>query len=89
MDAFPIPAESFILGFIGAGKMAESIAKGVAKSGVLPPDRICTAVHSNLKRRDAFESIGVKVLSDNNAVRAITQRSFTQFNLFLISQLLG
>ncbi|KAH9679818.1 Pyrroline-5-carboxylate reductase [Citrus sinensis] len=68
MDAFPIPAESFILGFIGAGKMAESIAKGVAKSGVLPPDRICTAVHSNLKRRDAFESIGVKVLSDNNAV---------------------
>ncbi|GAY54764.1 hypothetical protein CUMW_159220 [Citrus unshiu] len=68
MDAFPIPAESFILGFIGAGKMAESIVKGVAKSGVLPPDRICTAVHSNLKRRDAFESIGVKVLSDNNAV---------------------
>lgn len=68
MDAFPIPAESFILGFIGAGKMAESIAKGVAKSGVLPPDRICTAVHSNLKRRDAFESIGVKVFSDNNAV---------------------
>ncbi|CAD5333024.1 unnamed protein product [Arabidopsis thaliana] len=63
MEILPIPAESFKVGFIGAGKMAESIARGVVASGVLPPNRICTAVHSNLNRRDVFESFGVNVFS--------------------------
>ncbi|XP_044473075.1 pyrroline-5-carboxylate reductase [Mangifera indica] len=68
MDAIPICPESYKLGFIGAGKMAESIATGVVKSGVLPPQRICTAVHTNPNRRIAFESFGVAVHSNNSAV---------------------
>lgn len=48
--------------------MAESIARGVVQSGILPPSRICTAVHSNPTRRLAFESFGVTVLPDNQAV---------------------
>ncbi|XP_030463712.1 pyrroline-5-carboxylate reductase [Syzygium oleosum] len=68
MAAPPVPAETYKLGFIGAGKMAESIARGVVKSGVLPPSRIRTAAHTNQSRRAAFESFGVQVLSDNQAV---------------------
>ncbi|CAD5333018.1 unnamed protein product [Arabidopsis thaliana] len=71
MEILPIPAESFKVGFIGAGKMAESIARGVVASGVLPPNRICTAVHSNLNRRDVFESFGVNVFSTSE--EAVTE----------------
>ncbi|KAK6121508.1 hypothetical protein DH2020_044753 [Rehmannia glutinosa] len=60
----PIPTESYNLGFIGAGKMAESIARGVVKSGVLPASQIRTA-HLATARRTAFESFGAKVLSHN------------------------
>nr|QPD99063.1 delta1-piperideine reductase IIi/pyrroline-5-carboxylate reductase I [Morus alba] len=68
MDAFPIPADTYKLGFIGAGKMAESIARGVVRSGILPASRITTATHSNPLRREAFESFGVRVLSKNDDV---------------------
>lgn len=61
----PIPAE-YKLGFIGAGKMAESIARGVVKSGVLPASRIQTA-HKGV-RRAPFESFGVSVAENNNQV---------------------
>ncbi|KAF7148468.1 hypothetical protein RHSIM_Rhsim03G0034800 [Rhododendron simsii] len=60
----PIPNDTYKLGFIGAGKMAESIARGVVKSGVLPASRIRTA-HLGSARRAAFESFGVKVFDRN------------------------
>ncbi|XP_059287391.1 pyrroline-5-carboxylate reductase [Lycium ferocissimum] len=63
----PIPSDSYKVGFIGAGKMAESIARGVVKSGILPANRIRTA-HSGSARRTAFESIGVTVFENNNQV---------------------
>lgn len=62
----PIPSETYKLGFIGAGKMAESIARGVVKSGVLPASRIKTAHKGS--RRAAFESFGVGVAEHNNQV---------------------
>ncbi|XP_021898634.1 pyrroline-5-carboxylate reductase [Carica papaya] len=67
MEVVPIQVETYKLGFIGAGKMAESIARGVVKSGLLPPQRICTS-HSNPNRRIVFESFGVKLLPNNDAV---------------------
>ncbi|XP_073155874.1 pyrroline-5-carboxylate reductase [Henckelia pumila] len=63
----PIPADSYKLGFIGAGKLAESIARGVVKSGLLPGSQIRTAHHA-LSRRTAFESFGVKMLDHNKQV---------------------
>ncbi|PHU25668.1 Pyrroline-5-carboxylate reductase [Capsicum chinense] len=63
----PIPSDSYKVGFIGAGKMAESIARGVVKSGILPASRIRTA-HSGSARRTAFESIGVTVFDNNTQV---------------------
>ncbi|GAA0171962.1 reductase [Lithospermum erythrorhizon] len=59
-----IPSDTFKLGFIGAGKMAESIARGVVSSGILPPSRIQTA-HLRSDRRSAFESFGVQLLEQN------------------------
>ncbi|PPD70027.1 hypothetical protein GOBAR_DD33089 [Gossypium barbadense] len=65
MEAVPIQSENFNLGFIGVGKMAESIARGVVQSGVLPPQRISTAIHSNPSRGTAFQSLGISVYSHN------------------------
>ncbi|XP_074306754.1 pyrroline-5-carboxylate reductase-like [Silene latifolia] len=62
-----IPADTFKLGFIGAGKMAESIARGVVTSGILPASRIRTA-HLGSQRRDAFHSFGVTVFDNNSQV---------------------
>ncbi|XP_050385575.1 pyrroline-5-carboxylate reductase [Argentina anserina] len=67
MEALPIPTETYKLGFIGAGKMAESISRGVVRSGLLPPNRITTS-HSSPIRRQAFESFGVHVLPTNDDV---------------------
>ncbi|KMT15133.1 hypothetical protein BVRB_3g062510 [Beta vulgaris subsp. vulgaris] len=64
MAMTPISSDTFKLGFIGAGKMAESIARGVVNSGVLPPSRIRTA-HLGLPRREAFQSFGVSVFDNN------------------------
>jgi len=93
MEIASIPADTYTLGFIGAGKMAESIARGVVRSGVLPPSRIRTAAHSNPARRDAFESFGVSVLSSNEDVYTVpspfllslkqTSRRFHSFSLTL------
>ncbi|KAG1338502.1 Pyrroline-5-carboxylate reductase [Cocos nucifera] len=57
----------FKLGFIGAGNMAESIARGVATSGVLPPASIRTT-HRCTDRRLVFQSFGVKILETNAQV---------------------
>ena len=66
MGSAPIPSETYKLGFIGAGKMAESIARGVIKSGILPASRIKTAHKGS--RRTTFESFGVGVVELNNQV---------------------
>ncbi|CAA7405965.1 unnamed protein product [Spirodela intermedia] len=64
--SLPLP-EGLRLGFVGAGKMAESIARGVAMSGVLPPSSIRTA-HRLPERREVFRSFGVKILENNAQV---------------------
>uniref|UniRef100_A0A0D6R8D3 Pyrroline-5-carboxylate reductase n=1 Tax=Araucaria cunninghamii TaxID=56994 RepID=A0A0D6R8D3_ARACU len=60
-------AESWRVGFIGAGKMAEAIARGLDKSGVLSSSRMRTA-HLRLPRRQAFSSFGVTVCDSNAKV---------------------
>ncbi|KAK1295421.1 hypothetical protein QJS10_CPA16g01075 [Acorus calamus] len=59
--------EGLKLGFIGAGRMAESISKGVINSGLISPSNIRTADPSS-DRRDAFTSFGVTVLESNSQV---------------------
>uniref|UniRef100_A0A0E0FYS0 Pyrroline-5-carboxylate reductase n=1 Tax=Oryza nivara TaxID=4536 RepID=A0A0E0FYS0_ORYNI len=70
----PVPApaaaspEVFRLGFIGPGNLAESIARGVAASGVLPATAIRTAPHRRPERAEAFSSIGAHILETNAQV---------------------
>ncbi|KAF6170239.1 hypothetical protein GIB67_029368 [Kingdonia uniflora] len=65
--AVPNPTDALKLGFIGAGKMAESIARGVVKSGVMPPSSIRT-YHRDASRREAFSSFGVTLYDLNDKV---------------------
>lgn len=58
---------TFTLGFIGAGKMSEAIARGLDKSGILPSSRMRTA-HARLPRREAFASFGVTIMESNSKV---------------------
>ncbi|KAJ0978861.1 hypothetical protein J5N97_014335 [Dioscorea zingiberensis] len=60
-------ADVYRLGFVGAGNLAESIARGVANSGVLPPSTIRTA-HRRPERCAVFESFGVRILETNQQV---------------------
>uniref|UniRef100_A0A0C9QM87 TSA: Wollemia nobilis Ref_Wollemi_Transcript_23659_732 transcribed RNA sequence n=1 Tax=Wollemia nobilis TaxID=56998 RepID=A0A0C9QM87_9CONI len=60
-------AESWRVGFIGAGKMAEAIARGLDKSGVLSSSRMRTA-HLRLPRRQTFSSFGVTICDSNAKV---------------------
>ncbi|KAF7121042.1 hypothetical protein RHSIM_Rhsim13G0081800 [Rhododendron simsii] len=71
----PIPNDTYKLGFIGSGKMAESITKGVVKSGVLPASRIQTA-HLESSRRFAFESFGIKVFGRNVEIWKADEKLF-------------
>ncbi|KAF3784421.1 hypothetical protein EJ110_NYTH30154 [Nymphaea thermarum] len=51
--------EAITVGFIGAGKMAEAIARGVANSGTIPAARMRAADLSEDRRR-VFSELGVK-----------------------------
>ncbi|XP_020597841.1 pyrroline-5-carboxylate reductase isoform X2 [Phalaenopsis equestris] len=57
------------LGFVGAGNMAESIARGVVKSGLLSPTSIRT-YHSRPNRQADFLSFGVEILESSGQVVA-------------------
>ncbi|CAN6444008.1 unnamed protein product [Victoria cruziana] len=61
--AVPI-TEAFTLGFIGAGKMAEAIARGVATSGTIPAARM-RAADLNEDRRRVFSELGAKAFDSN------------------------
>lgn len=55
---------SYELGIIGAGNMAEAIARGVMSKGVLHADQIIAADVSP-QRRELFTSLGIKTVEDN------------------------
>ncbi|KAG6603328.1 hypothetical protein SDJN02_03325 [Cucurbita argyrosperma subsp. argyrosperma] len=68
MEFLPISLDAYRLGFIGAGKMAESLARGIVQSGLLPPSRISTALYPTPGPPIDFESFGVRVLPKNENV---------------------
>ena len=66
--AAAVNGDAFRLGFVGAGNLAESIARGVAASGVLPASAIRTAPHRRPERGEAFASFGACLLQTNAQV---------------------
>lgn len=53
------------LGFLGAGKMAEALAKGICANGLVPPDRILMSDISAERRAHVAETLGVQALEQN------------------------
>jgi pyrroline-5-carboxylate reductase len=57
----------FELGIIGAGNMAEAIARGVISSGLFTPSQLI-ASDLSVQRRQVFQSMQVQAVEDNTAV---------------------
>ena len=55
------------VGFIGAGQMAEAIARGLHQSGMVPANMI-SASDVNVNRMKVFESMGTSVCTSNTKV---------------------
>ncbi len=60
---------SMRLGFIGAGNMAEALARGVVAAGVLPAGRI-VAADPDAARREIFAALGAEATEANAAAAA-------------------
>lgn len=58
---------SYELGFLGAGNMAEAIARAAIGAGVLRADQMIAA-DPMPARREVFDKLGVKAVEDNAAV---------------------
>jgi len=56
---------TYELGIIGAGNMAEAIARGVTARGVLRPDQIIAADVAAARRQLFQEQLGIKAVEDN------------------------
>jgi pyrroline-5-carboxylate reductase len=55
------------LGFIGAGNMAEAVAKAAINQGLVTPDKII-ASDTNESRRKLFADLGINVTEDNQEI---------------------
>ncbi|NQT86901.1 pyrroline-5-carboxylate reductase, partial [bacterium] len=53
------------LGFLGAGKMAEALARGILGKGLIEPDRILMSDVSAERRALVAETIGVQAIEQN------------------------
>ena len=53
------------LGILGAGNMAEAIAQGMMRSGLLKPEEMLASDVSPVRRRLFAEELGIPALDDN------------------------
>ncbi|KAG8037094.1 hypothetical protein G9C98_004416 [Cotesia typhae] len=56
------------IGFFGGGKMAHALAKGFIKAGLKGDSMVASCLPSDLKSKQAFETIGSKVVFLNKQV---------------------
>jgi len=56
------------LGIIGAGKIGEAIAMGVAARGLVPPERLILSVKSERHREELEARSGMRTVTDNSIV---------------------
>ncbi len=58
------------IGFVGAGQMAEALARGLMNKGVLSASQIC-CTDPVAARKDLFRSLGTKAFDSNLEVRVM------------------
>jgi pyrroline-5-carboxylate reductase len=56
------------VGFLGAGKMGEALARGLLKAQLVPAERLLLSDADSARRRAVARQLGVRVLSDNAAL---------------------
>ncbi len=56
------------IGFIGSGKMAGAIIKGLVKTGFCPAENIIATQAESSGLKEKSQSLGVKVINDNKAL---------------------
>lgn len=56
---------SLRIGFIGAGQMAQALASGICRQGVMLPEALCASDPAEESRRRFAERTGAEVLADN------------------------
>jgi hypothetical protein len=61
------------IGFIGAGQMAEAIAKGLNSAGVVRCDQMIAA-DVNLGRCKVFQSLGIAICGSNSEVQILNPK---------------
>jgi len=66
-------SKEYALGFIGAGNMAEAIARGAIDKGVLSADKMIASDPSQA-RCDLFTGLGIKVVDSNAEVIAQSEQ---------------
>ncbi|KAF7496548.1 Pyrroline-5-carboxylate reductase 3 [Sarcoptes scabiei] len=75
-----------LIGFIGAGNIAQSLAKGFIRSGKIEPNQIYAAAPSN-RNLPRFKELGCNVTNDNAQILSqffeIKSRSVDRINFFL------
>src|SRR5581483_2258198 len=64
------PMAGYELGILGAGNMAEAIARGVIRAGLLGPQRIIAADVSAPRRELFTKQLGISTVEDNRQVVA-------------------
>lgn len=60
--------KNYNIGFIGCGKMAGAIVKGIIKSGFISSDNILASKSSPDRLKEVSEDLGVKVILDNKSL---------------------
>ncbi len=60
------------IGFMGAGQMAEAMARGFLAKGLLTADRMC-ASDPNQERKDIFNALGITTYDTCEQVRGCPQ----------------
>jgi len=53
------------VGFLGAGKMGEALARGLLRARTLPPERLLLSDSDPQRRKAVAQALGVEVLDDN------------------------
>jgi pyrroline-5-carboxylate reductase len=78
----------YTLGFVGAGNMAEAIARGAIDRGVLSADAMIASDPSDA-RKALFESLGVKVVDRNAEVIAQSGQVMLAIKPQVLAELAG
>jgi pyrroline-5-carboxylate reductase len=81
-------SDTYALGFIGAGNMAEAIARGAIDKGVLSADRMIASDPSQA-RCDLFTGLGIKVFASNAEVIAQSEQVMLAIKPQVLGELAG